>query len=40
MTFDSEDGLQHYLQHEAHKNFVKLLQGKVAKVQVFDYWAN
>ena len=39
LTFDSEKKLQDYLKHESHMAFVRLLQGKVAKVQVLDYWA-
>lgn len=39
LTFDSEKKLQDYLKHDAHMAFVQLLQGKIAKVQVLDYWA-
>lgn len=39
LTFESEPALQEYLKHQAHLDFVKMLQGKIAKVQVFDYWA-
>jgi heme-degrading monooxygenase HmoA len=39
VTFDSKEGLEAYIPHPAHKAFVKLLDGKLDDVFVFDYWA-
>ena len=40
VTFKDTDGRNEYLPHPAHKEFVELLQGRVDKVLVFDYWSN
>ena len=39
LTFHSQEDLDAYIVHEAHKGFVAKLDGKVADVCVFDYWA-
>ncbi len=40
LTFDSQDGLDTYLPHTAHQNFVASIQPHVADVMVIDYWTN
>lgn len=40
LTFHSQEDLDAYIVHEAHKGFVSKLDGKVADVCVFDYWAS
>ncbi|MBA62232.1 MAG: stress responsive alpha-beta barrel domain protein [Planctomycetaceae bacterium] len=37
VTFKDKAGLEVYLPHPAHKKFVELVQGKLAKVVVVDY---
>ncbi len=37
VTFKNKAGLEVYLPHPAHKEFVELVQGKLAKVVVVDY---
>jgi hypothetical protein len=37
VTFKNKAGLEVYLPHPAHKKFVELVQGKLAKVVVVDY---
>ena len=39
LTFHSQEDLDAYIVHEAHKNFAGNLGNKVADVCVFDYWA-
>ncbi len=39
LTFATQEDLDAYIVHEAHKGFVAKLDGKVADVCVFDYWA-
>lgn len=39
LTFHSQEDLDAYIVHEAHKAFVAKLDGKVTDVCVFDYWA-
>jgi hypothetical protein len=39
VTFDSTEGRDAYLPHPAHKDFGKLVAGKLDKVLVFDFWA-
>lgn len=39
LTFHSQEDLDAYIVHEAHKGFVAKLGDKVADVCVFDYWA-
>lgn len=39
LTFHSQEDLDAYIVHTAHKDFVSKLDGKVADVCVFDYWA-
>jgi len=39
LTFHSQEDLDAYIVHEAHKGFVAKLDGKVADVCVIDYWA-
>ncbi len=38
LTFDSEEGRETYLKHEAHQAFGKKLGPVVDKVRVLDYW--
>lgn len=38
LTFKSQEDLDAYIVHPDHKAFVKLLDGKLADVCVFDYW--
>lgn len=40
LTFHSQEDLDAYIVHEAHKGFVAKLGDKVADVCVFDYWTN
>lgn len=40
LTFHSQEDLDAYIVHEAHKRFVANLGDKVADVCVFDYWTN
>jgi hypothetical protein len=40
VTFADEAGRDRYLPHPAHKDFVKLLGGKIEKVLVVDFWTN
>jgi hypothetical protein len=40
LTFHSQEDLDAYIVHEAHKGFVAKLDGKVADVCVFDYWTS
>ena len=37
VTFKNKAGLEVYLPHPAHKKFVELVKGKLAKVVVVDY---
>jgi hypothetical protein len=39
LTFATQEDLDAYIVHEAHKAFVANLNGRVADVCVFDYWA-
>ncbi|HEV7280040.1 MAG TPA: Dabb family protein [Pirellulaceae bacterium] len=39
VTFDSTEGRDEYLPHPAHKDFGKVVAGKLDKVLVFDFWA-
>lgn len=39
VTFDSAEGRDAYLPHPAHKDFGKIVAGKLDKVLVFDFWA-
>lgn len=39
VTFADQAGLDAYLPHPAHKEFVALIQGKIDGVLVFDYWS-
>lgn len=39
LTFHSQEDLDAYIVHEAHKAFVAKLGDKVADVCVIDYWA-
>lgn len=39
VTFDSTEGRDAYLPHPAHKEFGKIVGGKLDKVLVFDFWA-
>ncbi len=39
LTFHSQEDLDAYIVHEAHKGFVAKLGDKVSDVCVFDYWA-
>jgi|LakMenEpi03Aug12_release.lakeMendotaPanAssembly.Ray.scaffolds.fasta_scaffold342191_2 lysophospholipase L1-like esterase len=39
VTFDSEEDRANYLPHDEHKKFVKLIDGKLDQVLVFDYWS-
>ena len=39
LTFHSQEDLDAYIVHAAHKDFVSKLDGKVSDVCVFDYWA-
>lgn len=39
VTFDSTEGRDTYLPHPAHKDFGKVVAGKLEKVLVFDFWA-
>ena len=39
VTFDSEEGRETYLPHEAHQAFVEALKPSLDKVRVLDYWA-
>ena len=39
LTYKSQEDLDAYIVHPAHKDFVKLLPGTMADVCVFDYWA-
>lgn len=39
-TFQTQEDLDTYIAHEAHKAFVASLDGKVADVCVFDYWTD
>lgn len=39
VTFDSAEGRDAYLPHPAHKEFGKIVGGKLDKVLVFDFWA-
>lgn len=39
LTFHSQEDLDTYIVHEAHKNFAGNLGDKLADVCVFDYWA-
>lgn len=39
LTFHSQEDLDAYIVHPAHKAFAGSLGGKVADVCVFDYWA-
>ena len=38
VSFTNEEGRDAYLPHPAHKEFVKLVDGKLAGVFVVDYW--
>lgn len=38
LTFDTQEGLDKYLPHPSHKEFVSSLEPHVADVLVFDYW--
>jgi heme-degrading monooxygenase HmoA len=38
VTFRDEAGLEAYLKHPAHDNYVKVVRDKREKVVVFDYW--
>ncbi|MCH2178894.1 MAG: Dabb family protein [Mariniblastus sp.] len=40
VTFADQAGLQAYLPHPAHQAFVKMLDGKIGKLMVFDYWTD
>lgn len=40
VTFADEAGLREYLPHPAHQAFVKMLDGKIGKLLVFDYWTD
>lgn len=40
VTFKSQEDLNTYLPHPAHKAFVELLQPHLDKVLVVDYWAS
>ena len=39
VSFRDEQGLQAYLRHPAHLEYVNLVRGRREKVVVFDYWA-
>ena len=39
VSFDDESGRDAYLPHPAHQEFVKLLDGKIEKVLVVDFWS-
>jgi hypothetical protein len=39
VTFDSTEGRDEYIPHPAHKDFGKVVAGKLDKVLVFDFWA-
>ena len=39
LTFATQEDLDAYIVHEAHKGFVAKLGDKVTDVCVFDYWA-
>ena len=39
LTFNSEADRDTYLPHPAHREFGTIVRPHVAKVQVFDYWA-
>ena len=38
LTFDNESDRDAYLIHPAHKEFGKLINGKLSNVTVIDYW--
>jgi hypothetical protein len=38
VTFRDQQGLDTYLKHPAHLDYVKVVQDKREKVVVFDYW--
>jgi len=38
VTFRDQQGLDAYLKHPAHLDYVKVVQDKREKVVVFDYW--
>jgi hypothetical protein len=40
VTFRDEKGLQTYLNHPAHQDYVKVVRDRREKVIVFDYWAS
>lgn len=39
LTFHTQEDLDAYIVHPDHKAFVAMLDGKLADVCVFDYWA-
>jgi hypothetical protein len=40
VTFNDEKGLEAYLKHPAHDDYVKVVRDKREKVVVFDYWVD
>jgi len=40
LSFKSQEDLDAYIVHPDHKAFVSMLDGKLADVCVFDYWAS
>ena len=39
VTFKDQAGIEAYLPHAAHQEFVSILRPQLDKVLVFDYWA-